>query len=1115
MFDYFQHFFNHSDDSLLVYGNFEPGLVILSITIAIFASFMGFQISAQAAKNTSRFGRHLSLVTGSFALGGGVWSMHFIGMLAFDLCTPVDYDWRITLVSMLPAVAASWVALHLITRNQLRFSQLLVGGVLVGSGIGSMHYVGMAAMQMSLALRYDLVMFLVSIVVAVVLAMLSLWIRFGLDSVKHRYFNRALITLIASAVMGSAIAGMHYTGMAAARFVAPPGFVITNQSSEMPAYLAIGVTLITIIISTVVLVANLALRYKAISVQASHNERRLLATMDAALDSIITIDARGSIISVNKAVEELLGWQTEALLGSNVRMIMPESLKKSVSDNFQFFQTTKDAARVRDSREVQVLHKNGELIPVRVSVGLVETEQDNLYVAFVSDLRQRNKMEADLRENEAKFRSLIANIPGIAYRCLEQENWPMEFVSDEIERITGYPAAEFLVPEPKRSIADFYHPDDLATIRACDITQQHGFQLEYRIIDRHGNIRWLLEFGRRVDSTDGKHKWLDGFIMDISQRKEMEEQLIEAKDKAEIAAATRASFLANMSHEIRTPMNAVIGFSDILLESELSQEQNKYLNTINQSAKSLMHLLNDILDSAKLDKGKIELEWRDFSLIEEVDAVVSTLWLQAKNKGITLDLHISPALSHYYHGAPDRLRQVLTNLIGNAVKFTEQGKIDIHVTAGEGQMIEFVIQDTGIGMTDKQLAQVFDAFSQADATMSRRFGGTGLGTTISKQLVELMGGTIHAQSILNQGSTFAFKLPLKAIKAMEPTVEKIRGELPPLNILVVDDIEQNIELLSVLFQRAGHKVQTARDGEQALLRMLNPGIDVVLMDVQMPVLDGLSATMQRRTYEQQHQLAALPIIALTASVLAEDKKAAFDAGMNGFANKPVNMSLLNAEIARVLNLDIAVTSEPDTAAPNNLDIDENAGVVLWGSKNSLFAEIHKFVQSSAQLVVKMQNALGSENWRELKQLAHGCKGVSGNLALPKLVKTLTELEYAIARHHSEASTALINQLSFQLNTIRDQLDIDPDDTQAGTQEHVADDLVALLPYLLKIQNMARRSEFEENVFAQLESMAPGYYQPKLEQIYHALNDFEFLQAQSAIDELISLIEQETQKHDVR
>ena len=843
------------------------------------------------------------------------------------------------------------------------------------------------------------------------------------------------------------------------------------------------------------------------------NEQRLLATMDAALDSIITIDARGVIVGINKAVEPLLGWRSEQLLGSNVRMIMPESLRSEQSSNFQGFLTTRDGVIIGSGREVEALHKNGELIPVRLGIGHVVAEHENLYVAFISDLRQRNKMEADLRENEAKFRSLISNIPGIAYRCLEQENWPMQYVSDEIEHITGYPATDFILPHPQRSIADFYHPDDLPLIGECNTSHAKGFQLEYRIIDRQGKIKWLLEFGRKVTSADGKHHWLDGFIMDISQRKEMEEQLVEAKEKAENAAASRASFLANMSHEIRTPMNAVIGFSDILLESQLTQEQSRYLTTINQSAKSLMHLLNDILDSAKLDKGKIELELRDFSLVEEIDAVVSTLWLQAKNKGIGLDLQIAGTLSHYYHGAPDRLRQVLTNIIGNAIKFTEQGSVTIQVKAGAGGLIDFIIQDTGIGMTQEQLAQVFDAFSQADATMSRRFGGTGLGTTISKQLVELMGGSISVTSMLNQGSTFSFSLPLKAIDTLGLMADKVRHDLPPLSILVVDDIEQNIELLSILFKRGGHKVQTARDGEQALLRMLNPGIDVVLMDVQMPVLDGLSATQQRRLYEQQNQLSAMPIIALTASVLAEDKKAAFDAGMNGFTNKPVNIELLNAEIARVLNIKLSRTNLQIPRASVHSLIDEKSGTALWGSRATLFAEIVKFTHTTAQIKSKLQAALKAQDWQELKHIAHGYKGVSSNLALTSLVEAFSQLELAINASDINTSEKVVSEVYILLAELTKQLDKDLNQQAAELDSQQTTDFSQFALYLQQVQEMTTHSEFDEVLFTKLEQQTPDKYRSKIEQIYQALNDFEFEKAQLAIQQLIAQNKGEPEGHD--
>ena len=1099
--------FQYPHESLLAVAEHDPWLVLLSISIAIFASFMGFQVASQAASR-SVIGKHISLLLGSFALGGGVWSMHFIGMLALELCTDVSYKFDLTALSVLPAIAASWVALNLITRENLKVSQLVLGGVLVGAGIGTMHYVGMAAMEMALLLRYDLFMFSVSILVAVILAILSLWISFGLDRLDKTEQSQTAKMLISSCVMGAAISGMHYTGMAAARFVLPPGFEISQQTGQISLYLAFGITVITVFIIGLVLAANLVFGYKDKSAIAIRNEKRLMATMDTAVDGIITINASGIIISVNKAVTTILGWQEKELLGNNVSMIVPAPFKQHHDQYLKNYIKTREAKIIGTGREVDAIAKCGEEIPVRLGIGHVELNNEHMFVAFIADLRERREMEAELRKNEARIRALLTNIPGIAYRCIDSPGWPNLFINDEVEKVIGYPAVDFLLPSPKRSLGDFIHPDDLHIIEETDLRNPQGYQIEFRFIDRYGTIKSMLGYGRAIKEEGSDDHYLDGFIMDISDRKKMESELISAKEIAENAAESRSAFLANMSHEIRTPMNAVIGFSDILLDDELSDSQRKHLNTINQSAKSLLHILNDVLDSAKLDKGKFQLEYRDFSLVEEVDAVVSTLWLQAQNKGLELALNIHTDVQGHYNGVPDRIRQVLTNLIGNAIKFTEHGKVNIEIKNSANQFVTFIIQDSGIGMTQAQLSTIFDAFAQADESMSRRFGGTGLGTTISKQLVELMKGSISATSIEGQGSEFTFSLPLQPVTASAQNIVVQKSEsLPELHILVVDDIDHNIDLLTLLLKRHGHKVIEARDGEQALVQMKNNMLDVVLMDIQMPVMDGLTAAKLRREYEAENKLIKLPIIALTASVLPQDRLSAEQAGMDGFANKPIDMQQLNNEISNVLVLGNELAIEPESVDKSTLVIDVEKGIALWGSKTSLYAEICRFIKQAEAEILEFDSLLEQQALQKLQQQCHKFKGGAGNLALNRFMTIFDALERSSAEQDLDAckvniakAIAEFHVIKNCVNTMSDKEKLLPTlETNVGS-----DSLKAVLATLQKLAPYVSNNEFNEALLEELHGFS--VIKPaEINAIVDSCNNFEFSQASQQIQELIDAL----------
>ncbi|WP_160064943.1 MHYT domain-containing protein [Psychromonas sp. L1A2] len=1095
--------FNYNESNLFVLSKYNPWLVTLSISIAILASFMGFQVAHQAQYATP-IRKKISLIIGSIVLGGGVWSMHFLGMLALDLCTNISYQIDTTLISVLPSIAASWVTLNLITRKEIKSCQLVFGGVLVGSGIGAMHYIGMAAMEMAPLLRYDPVMFIVSILVAVILAILALWISFGLDKHNIPRLNKNIKIGISSCVMGAAIAGMHYVGMLAARFVLPPGMELSEQTSEISTILALIVTGITVVVIFLVLGANIIFRYKDISATAMNNERRLIATMNTAIDGIITIDSKGIIISVNKAVSTLLAWSSEELIGQNVKIILPLPYQASHDPFINDYLQIREAEIIDEGREVEALAKDGEKIPVRLGIGHVELNNQLMCVAFISDLRERKAMESSLRNKEAKIRSLVANIPGIAYRHLDTPGWPSIFINDEVEKMLGYPAEDFLLPNAKRTIADFVHPEDMQIILDTDLYHPDGYQLELRIIDRYKNIKWVLGYGRAVQGDTPEERYFDGFIMDISDRKKMESALISAKEKAEQAATTRAAFLANMSHEIRTPMNAIIGFSDILLDEKLNNNQRKQLNTINQSAKSLLHILNDVLDSAKLDKGKFQLEYRDFYLVEEVDSVVSTLWLQAQHKGLQINLNIDKDTQCFYNGVPDRLRQVLTNIIGNAVKFTEEGSVTITIKNKQTEFLHFAVSDTGIGMTQTQLDSVFEPFAQADESMSRRFGGTGLGTTISKQLIELMGGSISAKSEKGKGSTFEFSIPMKL--ANVPTQSKLKEiytELPQLSVLIVDDIEQNIDLMSLILKRNNHSFAVARNGEQALHKMENERFDIVLMDIQMPVMDGLTASKKRREYEIEHGLSRLPIIALTASVLPQDRKSAEESGMDGFANKPIDLRQLLNEIAKVLTLNETTIDAKESKPTQQVSIDIEKGIDLWGSKTTLFNEIVQFLNQSKNNIAALSALIKNEEWLTVESTAHKYKGAAGNLALNRLMLALTALEDASLKHKQQEAIASLENIELEINAITQcTKKMSTRTYQEAEKEHTSHEV--LLATLLKLEVSVENNEFDDDQLDILQAVRSNYNE-EIKAVITACNDFDFELALNHIKVLIQSI----------
>ena len=1116
-----------AEPGLLNYGHYDPALVILSVLVAIFSSWMGLQMAGNGKSEANGALRGITLLTGSLALGCGVWAMHFIGMLAFDLCISVDYDPAITVLSILPSVAASFVALSILGQRRVGLAALLGGGALTGGGIGAMHYTGMAAMKMGVALQYDPAMFALSLVVAVALATLALWVRFGLLGLSG-HLSRDLRLLLSAVVMGCAIAGMHYTGMAAARFVGQiaPG----STAGAGNTFLALAISLITVAFTIFVASANGLLRYRELYRQLSRSERWMRALLTTTVDGVITVNGQGTIHEFNASAERIFGWSRAEIVGRNVSLLIADP-DRSQRDGLLNYLRTGNNPLIGQGNDIVGVRKDGSQVPVRRALGHAHLGDDELFVLFITDISDRLAIEAALRDNEQQFRSLIGNLPGIAFRCAAAPGHPAVFLSDGIERGTGYPIAEFLGQPPQRALNQLILPEDRARVAAAineSMRSAQPYLVEYRLQHADGSQRWMWEHGAVVRDADGEPHWIDGVILDISERHQMEQDLRLAKETAEQAAAARASFVANMSHEIRTPMNAILGFTDVLLDGELGLEQRRHLDTVRNAGRSLLRLLNEILDTAKLDKGAVELEAHDYSLLALLDELSSTFGGSARNKGLTVDVGYDPALPERLHGDELRLRQILGNLLDNAIKFTASGGVTLKAALQDGQL-HVRVSDSGIGIPPDRLDAIFDPFIQADASMTRRFGGTGLGTTISRQLVALMGGRIWAESPPGGGATFHVLLPLRpARRAPQSDAGRSAFVLPPLRVLAADDVPQNLELLGLLLNKRGHSMRSAGDGSQAVAMAAGEDFDVILMDVQMPLLDGLSATREIRAAALREGRARVPVVAMTASVLAAHRKASAAAGMDGFASKPVDWYALSHEIARVLGLaeagaapdgagTPAATAAAMPAQAGRRVLDYPAGLQRWVDNSAAYrqalarfdTEHHAAAHTLAALLAAGQDAAARDQ-------AHRIGGVAANLGLEQLALTLGQLEQACAADRSSAAAALERQAALErlaaqlpaaLLAIRAQAGPAPaPKPAAGAAALPADASAARTAAAILLQSM-QRGELDD---AALAALAAGLgSESSLAALRAALADFDFALAQRTLLAMLSTLDPES------
>jgi two-component system sensor histidine kinase/response regulator len=667
------------------------------------------------------------------------------------------------------------------------------------------------------------------------------------------------------------------------------------------------------------------------------SEKRLHGMLDALPAAAYTCDQGGLITYFNERAAELwgrapklnhaddrfcgssklLGGDGTALAHDQCWMAVAVKEKREIKGNESIVERSDGSRRNVLAYVNPLWHSNGGI------VGAVNVLVD------ITDLK---RAEDQLRESEHRWRSLTEALPQLVWSAAP--DGACDYFSTQWTQHTGVAANDLL----GWRWLEVLHPDDREPTRQFwtdSIAGRGAYDVEYRVRRQDGEYRWFKTRGVPIrDSNGGICKWF-GTCTDITDGKRAEQELRLAKEAAESANLAKDEFLANVSHEIRTPMNAILGMTELALDTPLTEDQRQYLKTVKSAADNLLLIINDLLDFSKIEAGKLELAPAAFGLRAAVGDTLRALAVRAHRAGLELVCHVEPDVPDALIGDAGRLRQVLLNLVGNAIKFTEQGEVVVRVEAlglapadqgtepEENVHLRFTVRDTGIGIPRDGQERIFRAFEQADTSTTRKYGGTGLGLTIAAQLVALMGGQITVESEPGRGSTFAFTARFGRqpnigtatgpSSTQEPT-PALHTPAAPLRILVAEDNEFNAQLLEQLLGRRGHRVRLANNGRNALFMAGEAPFDLLLLDLHMPELDGFQVIQAIRERERSAG-GHLPVIALTARSRQEDRERCLAAGMDEFLGKPIQAPDLWAAIDRV----VAARSPADRPEPGLLD----------------------------------------------------------------------------------------------------------------------------------------------------------------------------------------------------
>lgn len=705
-------------------------------------------------------------------------------------------------------------------------------------------------------------------------------------------------------------------------------------------------------------------------------------------DIVFFMDLQGRILEVNQKAIDSYGYTKEELCSMNVNKIRRD------------WQCTQEQYNEACSAGLlyETIHyrKDGSTFPVEVSAQGAIIDNEKVIICFVRDISDRKKAEQKIRASELKYRTLFMNIRnGYAYyKIIYEDGKPVDLrfeeVNDSFAALFGIKKEDIIgkyqshvFPGSKSFLERLFVHEYDRLIRGETIFFDEQYFEAYE--------KWLL-----ISAYKPVPGHLVAVLIDVTRIKQTEQKLIAARDAAEAANRAKSEFLANMSHEIRTPLNGMIGMVDLTLLTELSEEQRENLITAKTCANHLLNIINDILDFSKMEAGKLSIESISFNIRELIEEIVKTHTRKAEEKGLDFRYSFSSSIPDVLIGDPHRISQVLGNLISNAIKFTEKGSVNVDISrlsAGDNEVtLKFSVVDTGIGIAQEDLGRLFKSFSQVESSFTKKFGGTGLGLAISKKLVEMMGGEIKVESTRNVGSNFYFILSFRTgvtVKRESLPLLRIKKSIRPLRILLAEDEPVNQKLLMKILKEQGHTVMAADNGEAVLKLLWKNEFDLILMDIQMPVMNGVEAARQIRKMDSPKR--NIPIVAVTAYALQGDREKFLNLGFDDYITKPIQMDILMETLDRIGSQTVSAGQAfAPSAGPSDY-----AGIK---STSSVTRENYKkYISKLAGLLAGLEEAAEKGDIMLTEKLAHEIKLLAIDIEDDELKDGAFRIELAARR----------------------------------------------------------------------------------------------------------------------